>query len=132
MAVVAYALYCREGSARMRGRRFFFFQAEDGIRDYKVTGVQTCALPIYSRKRGQRTPVAASSTPRARGSNPVATRGNGTGIEGGRAGLGPHRARNLCLITAWRICKKAHTAAAFDGRSEERRVGKGVDLGGRR
>src|SRR5205807_3100082 len=41
----------------MRGRRlgrvmggirvlFFFFQAEDGIRDYKVTGVQTCALPI--------------------------------------------------------------------------------------
>src|SRR5256885_8625902 len=30
-----------------RGRWFFFFQAEDGIRDYKVTGVQTCALPIY-------------------------------------------------------------------------------------
>src|SRR5256885_12356993 len=27
-------------------RWFFFFQAEDGIRDYKVTGVQTCALPI--------------------------------------------------------------------------------------
>src|SRR5256885_4852095 len=27
----------------------FFFQAEDGIRDYKVTGVQTCALPIYGR-----------------------------------------------------------------------------------
>src|SRR5256885_6536948 len=26
----------------------FFFQAEDGIRDYKVTGVQTCALPISS------------------------------------------------------------------------------------
>src|SRR5256885_9424567 len=25
---------------------FFLFQAEDGIRDYKVTGVQTCALPI--------------------------------------------------------------------------------------
>src|SRR2546426_9262532 len=28
---------------------FFFFQAEDGIRDYKVTGVQTCALPIFFR-----------------------------------------------------------------------------------
>src|SRR5256885_1500927 len=28
---------------------FFFFQAEDGIRDYKVTGVQTCALPISLR-----------------------------------------------------------------------------------
>src|SRR5690349_22484004 len=26
---------------------FFFFQAEDGIRDLYVTGVQTCALPIY-------------------------------------------------------------------------------------
>src|SRR3989454_11241323 len=30
---------------------FFFFQAEDGIRDYKVTGVQTCALPIYAPRR---------------------------------------------------------------------------------
>src|SRR2546429_3258038 len=28
-------------------RVFFFFQAEDGIRDVAVTGVQTCALPIY-------------------------------------------------------------------------------------
>src|SRR5256885_2451793 len=27
----------------------FFFQAEDGIRDYKVTGVQTCALPILAK-----------------------------------------------------------------------------------
>src|SRR5688572_31738283 len=26
---------------------FFFFQAEDGIRDLTVTGVQTCALPIF-------------------------------------------------------------------------------------
>src|SRR5690606_39899012 len=26
----------------------FFFQAEDGIRDFHVTGVQTCALPIYT------------------------------------------------------------------------------------
>src|SRR5256885_9957246 len=29
----------------------FFFQAEDGIRDYKVTGVQTCALPILQHAR---------------------------------------------------------------------------------
>src|SRR4030066_1849042 len=28
---------------------FFFFQAEDGIRDSSVTGVQTCALPILAR-----------------------------------------------------------------------------------
>src|SRR5260221_8454531 len=34
---------------------FFFFQAEDGIRDHCVTGVQTCALPIcrWRRHRGQ-------------------------------------------------------------------------------
>src|SRR5438105_15774925 len=31
---------------------FFFFQAEDGIRDPLVTGVQTCALPICGRNRG--------------------------------------------------------------------------------
>src|SRR3712207_7840401 len=29
----------------------FFFQAEDGIRDIGVTGVQTCALPIYAPER---------------------------------------------------------------------------------
>src|SRR5690606_40831224 len=29
------------------GGSVFFFQAEDGIRDFHVTGVQTCALPIY-------------------------------------------------------------------------------------
>src|SRR6266446_2469029 len=29
----------------------FFFQAEDGIRDYKVTGVQTCVLPISAQWR---------------------------------------------------------------------------------
>src|SRR5256884_1910697 len=31
------------------GSSFFFFQAEDGIRDVAVTGVQTCALPISPR-----------------------------------------------------------------------------------
>src|ERR1019366_5328071 len=30
---------------------FFFFQAEDGIRDWSVTGVQTCALPISEERR---------------------------------------------------------------------------------
>src|SRR2546425_3904599 len=38
---------------------FFFFQAEDGIRDKLVTGVQTCALPIYmavTRFSGRRAP----------------------------------------------------------------------------
>src|SRR5260221_3864199 len=47
------ALYCfhpRNGVPRLVRERvrtgFFFFQAEDGIRDHCVTGVQTCALPI--------------------------------------------------------------------------------------
>src|SRR5690606_40715935 len=33
----------------------FFFQAEDGIRDFHVTGVQTCALPIYVKGVGSST-----------------------------------------------------------------------------
>src|SRR2546422_1754331 len=38
---------------------FFFFQAEDGIRDVAVTGVQTCALPIS----GRATPAAHRDAP---------------------------------------------------------------------
>src|SRR5437868_15479301 len=38
----------------MRFLYFFFFQAEDGIRDRNVTGVQTCALPICADGRGGR------------------------------------------------------------------------------
>src|SRR5207245_7308894 len=40
-------LYGRLGCLHV-GLRSFFFQAEDGIRDATVTGVQTCALPISS------------------------------------------------------------------------------------
>src|SRR5260221_10707943 len=36
---------------------FFFFQAEDGIRDHCVTGVQTCALPISGVAEGRRRPA---------------------------------------------------------------------------
>src|SRR6266404_7700738 len=46
----------------MTRRIVFFFQAEDGIRDKLVTGVQTCALPISERRptvdRGKRRPAA--------------------------------------------------------------------------
>src|SRR2546429_6470074 len=43
----------------LRGATFtdvdsFFFQAEDGIRDVAVTGVQTCALPIWTQPREAR------------------------------------------------------------------------------
>ena len=40
---------------------FFFFQAEDGIRDIGVTGVQTCALPIYSLILDDFTQIATES-----------------------------------------------------------------------
>src|SRR5260370_21372915 len=40
---------------------FFFFQAEDGIRDSSVTGVQTCALPISTARLRARIQVACSS-----------------------------------------------------------------------
>src|SRR5256885_13125487 len=43
-----YAMWAT-GSCRVHAW-FFFFQAEDGIRDYKVTGVQTCALPILAHR----------------------------------------------------------------------------------
>src|SRR5256885_12209814 len=45
MKLISYAV--------LGGIFFFFFQAEDGIRDYKVTGVQTCALPIWPRRWGR-------------------------------------------------------------------------------
>src|SRR5256884_2767081 len=48
---------------------FFFFQAEDGIRDVAVTGVQTCALPIYCPMRrglASRVNVATAEPTQAR------------------------------------------------------------------
>src|SRR2546422_7554595 len=42
---------------------FFFFQAEDGIRDVAVTGVQTCALPISPAEPPARWPANARATP---------------------------------------------------------------------
>src|SRR5258708_17354649 len=45
-------------TGRMRAKLFFFFQAEDGIRDDLVTGVQTCALPISASASGASSPSA--------------------------------------------------------------------------
>ena len=50
----------------MRSDGALFFQAEDGIRDLIVTGVQTCALPIFSKVAGFVPPDAVS--PRSPGS----------------------------------------------------------------
>src|SRR3712207_8737914 len=78
----------------------FFFQAEDGIRDIGVTGVQTCALPI-SRGGGRRGRRGCHETLSEEG---YVTRRGGAPTAAGR----------------W-----ARTAGrAQRGRSEERRVGK--------
>src|SRR2546430_12888134 len=81
---------------------FFFFQAEDGIRDLTVTGVQTCALPISVDAFGRQI------DPR------IVTRLNPQMLAQVRPVLDPLMAtplRNAVLHSAW-------------GRSEERRVGK--------
>src|SRR2546426_8208939 len=61
---------------------FFFFQAEDGIRDYKVTGVQTCALPILDPDPAQ----PRLHLPRPRNPSRLQRPGGGTG--GGRRARG--------------------------------------------
>src|SRR3712207_929404 len=61
MILLALKLPCQEGregleeskeDEELRHVLVFFFQAEDGIRDIGVTGVQTCALPILARRCG--------------------------------------------------------------------------------
>src|SRR3712207_9572625 len=61
---------------------FFFFQAEDGIRDIGVTGVQTCALPIYCRGGGccRRAPHPSQWSHRAQ-----LTRSDAVGVPSRRA-----------------------------------------------
>src|SRR5687767_15250409 len=83
---------------------FFFFQAEDGIRDKLVTGVQTCALPIWPRS-------SASSRIRAR---TVRTRRNASARATGSA----NSWETVCA------CPVSSRAKALSSRSEERRVGK--------
>src|SRR5690606_39576904 len=90
---------------------FFFFQAEDGIRDFHVTGVQTCALPI-SKDRVRR-------ADREQGGPQLAA--------GARL---PRRApRRLRGRVPERREDQRHAyrdeERAARGRSEERRVGKG-------
>src|SRR5688572_33071981 len=84
---------------------FFFFQAEDGIRDLTVTGVQTCALPIY---RGERLRVIGQPEALAAVSNAVRR---------ARAGLqDPNRPTGSFIFLG--------PTGVGKTRSEERRVGK--------
>src|SRR5688500_20125286 len=58
----------------------FFFQAEDGIRDYKVTGVQTCALPISASLDGMDSGAFAEARTLPR----RCARGSGGGVPSAR------------------------------------------------
>src|SRR5688500_20073787 len=103
---------------------FFFFQAEDGIRDYKVTGVQTCALPIS--RRSERRPYR----PLVRRIGCVASEGmkaprrDRTSEQPGLAGAGRAGARSeehtselqspCNLVCRLLLEKKKQTTAYFD------------------
>src|SRR2546429_5120357 len=56
------SLHLLVGDALMYVDIFFFFQAEDGIRDVAVTGVQTCALPISTGAKNQNKAAKAITT----------------------------------------------------------------------
>src|SRR5205823_6936720 len=86
----------------------FFFQAEDGIRDKLVTGVQTCALPISAAvTSGRVAPLRPSRGPDAR-SLPRC--------------LGKRDHRPAAPMPLYRL--RALVSIAGCSRSEERRVGK--------
>src|SRR3712207_8512346 len=91
---------------------FFFFQAEDGIRDIGVTGVQTCALPI-----------CPSGGPSGRG------RGRSGGASGARPRWGGRRRRGSSAR------RRGACGPGTGGRRGDREsgvLGKSGDLGGRR
>src|SRR5690606_39598887 len=98
---------------------FFFFQAEDGIRDFHVTGVQTCALPILGPD--QRNAPRSIRLADAHGSRPPADRAAPSGPAS--RGLAPPLRRPP---GQW----FQRASAGRKRRSEERRGGKGCGSGG--
>src|SRR2546430_15869841 len=102
---------------------FFFFQAEDGIRDLTVTGVQTCALPISrrSRCRADRSRTRASARPRARRDDRPRV-----GHQNGRASC---RGRGEISVVGGSLKKKTPANAIALGVRENRQL-KGLLYGG--
>src|SRR3712207_7581459 len=83
---------------------FFFFQAEDGIRDIGVTGVQTCALPISIKNSGVTSPPLKPE-PRV-------------------MAVSNNFQSQLQLSAPFRVKAEIIHTPPFGLRSEERRVGK--------
>src|SRR5229473_6550981 len=84
---------------------FFFFQAQDGIRDKLVTGVQTCALPISGRRGDPRRDASGERPAEREARRPERPAGAAGGPGGrwldgdrGRSRAGP--AQYLCLCEA--------------------------------
>src|SRR3712207_9434645 len=93
----------------MRGRWFFFFQAEDGIRDIGVTGVQTCALPISSpAARGDARRAPWCSMPAAGWRTGSAATSRARGASGGSRLIGREacRGRGEISVVAVSLKKK--------------------------
>src|SRR5260364_444697 len=61
---------CMSSTPTLCNAGIFFFQAEDGIREDLVTGVQTCALPISARRLRPRAGQAPGARRRHRGQHP--------------------------------------------------------------
>src|SRR5947209_12292636 len=85
---------------------FFFFQAEDGIRDIGVTGVQTCALPIFNQPTRFEVTVCLPREPRWQSMLPW-----------------DQQITLECFLSCLHYAKPSIWRAA-QKRSEERRVGK--------
>src|SRR5438105_9295413 len=95
----------------------FFFQAEDGIRDPLVTGVQTCALPISRPPPGR--PVRPRTTDRRRRhGDGVAGQGRGAGEAGGRE-IGRASCRERVERWVVGVALKERTRARTGGGTEE-------------
>src|SRR5436309_11094197 len=102
-------------------RLFFFFQAEDGIRDFHVTGVQTCALPISEKERILPVDTVADGEPVA------------WGLERLRGRLAPMLTeaggeRLVAALDGDTVARAVNEVEQLV-RSEERRVGKGCRSG---
>src|SRR5437879_12244136 len=97
---------------------FFCFQAEDGIRDTSVTGVQTCALPIYFAACGSFPPRNRPSVPHSRPTRPATQSGRlkamtGERLSKSRFKIGRASCRErLCTYEATPSAAKGHVKRA--------------------
>src|SRR5688572_31285421 len=111
---------CAGAGAGTKSRWRFFFQAEDGIRGFTVTGVQTCALPIchaFLTEPGPLDALLSEAVHEITGLTPTLSTGGGTSDA--------RFIKDYCPVIEFGLL----TATIHKVRSEERRVGKGDRCG---